>query len=176
MTNPADVLTCSVCLNTYNSTTRRPFDLGCGHRSGGTGLTAAMRNESQKGHADCTPRCAALALLPLLLRYCPPSFCEECIQRSPRSFRNCPECRARASNPHANIALLRLLDAMDGTSAGAGAAAGGGTAAGEGLSLCLAAVATGDARATAPAWMRWWAAAHACMHTQPCCRSSEVQV
>lgn len=29
--------------------------------------------------------------------------------------RNCPECRARASNPHANIALLRLLDALDGS-------------------------------------------------------------
>jgi hypothetical protein len=73
-TMDTEVLTCSVCLNGYNSTTQRPFDLGCGH-----------------------------------------SFCENCIKTSPRSFRYCPECRARASNPHANIALLRLLDALDGT-------------------------------------------------------------
>lgn len=77
-----DVLQCSVCLNSYNSSTQRPFDLGCGH-----------------------------------------SFCEQCIKTSPRSFRYCPECRARASNPHANIALLRLLDAMDNPAAG-GTAAG----------------------------------------------------
>lgn len=78
-----DLLHCSVCLSGYNSSNKRPFDLGCGH-----------------------------------------SFCEQCIKSSPRSFRSCPECRTRASNPHANIALLRLLDSL-GANSNAATAAGG---------------------------------------------------
>ncbi|KAF6254270.1 hypothetical protein COO60DRAFT_335515 [Scenedesmus sp. NREL 46B-D3] len=42
---------------------------------------------------------------------CGHSFCEQCLRQHPRSFRHCPECRTRASNPHVNIALLRLVDA-----------------------------------------------------------------
>ncbi|WIA41635.1 hypothetical protein OEZ86_008993 [Tetradesmus obliquus] len=45
---------------------------------------------------------------------CGHSFCEQCLRQHPRSFRHCPECRVRASNPHVNIALLRLVDAAAG--------------------------------------------------------------
>lgn len=41
---------------------------------------------------------------------CGHSFCEQCLSQHPRSFRYCPECRTRASNPHVNISLLRLVD------------------------------------------------------------------
>ncbi|KAI8475335.1 MAG: hypothetical protein J3K34DRAFT_61055 [Monoraphidium minutum] len=40
---------------------------------------------------------------------CGHSFCEGCMREHPRSFRNCPECRARANLPHVNIALMRAL-------------------------------------------------------------------
>lgn len=33
-------------------------------------------------------------------------------------FRYCPECRARASNPHVNIGLLRLVDAASANTTG----------------------------------------------------------
>lgn len=36
--------------------------------------------------------------------------------------RYCPECRARASNPHANIALLRVLEHNAGGTGAAGEA------------------------------------------------------
>jgi Protein of unknown function (DUF1232)/zinc-RING finger domain len=63
-------LSCSVCLQAFDTHSRRPWDLGCGH-----------------------------------------AFCEACLASHPRSFRTCPECRARTANPHVNVALLRLIDA-----------------------------------------------------------------
>lgn len=41
---------------------------------------------------------------------CGHCFCEACVRQSRSSFARCPECRARTSQPHVAVALLRFLE------------------------------------------------------------------
>lgn len=113
---------CNVCFCAFDGVAKRPWDLGCGHSY----CERARRHwhackHMHKPHA-CMQPCSHRHADPLAAAAPPPPLLlsragEACLRQSPRSFRNCPECRSRANNPHVNISLLRLIDSGAATGA-----------------------------------------------------------